>query len=176
MRHLRWLGRPAELPRLARVVTGSADPWARGGYAVFGPAFDPLDAPLLRRPFGRVFFAGEHTSEHWQGFMNGAVESGLRAPPTSKDVSGSVDGNRLIVNVPRTLYQRQGRNGPCLWSRRLSLQVRELLRIHFDVAVHSAEEVREHSANHEVAAGFGELDGLDAILEDGLTRSLRRPL
>ena len=38
-----------------------------------------VDRPLLRRPFGRVFFAGEHTSEHWQGFMNGAVESGLRA-------------------------------------------------------------------------------------------------
>jgi monoamine oxidase len=78
MRHLRWLGRPAQLPRLARVVSWESDPWARGGYAVFGPQCDPADAPLLRRPFGRVFFAGEHTSEHWQGFMNGAVESGLR--------------------------------------------------------------------------------------------------
>jgi monoamine oxidase len=79
MRHLHWLGRPATLPRLARVVDWEADPWARGGYVVFGPDFDPLDAPLLRLPFGRVFFAGEHTSENWQGFMNGAVESGLRA-------------------------------------------------------------------------------------------------
>jgi monoamine oxidase len=26
-----------------------------------------------------VFFAGEHTSTKWQGYMNGAVESGLRA-------------------------------------------------------------------------------------------------
>src|SRR6185503_2877532 len=78
MRHLRWLGRPAPLPRLARVVSWESDPWARGGYAVFGPGFDPIDEPLLRRPFGRVFFTGEHTSEHWQGFMNGAVESGLR--------------------------------------------------------------------------------------------------
>jgi monoamine oxidase len=26
-----------------------------------------------------VLFAGEHTSERWQGFMNGAVESGKRA-------------------------------------------------------------------------------------------------
>jgi monoamine oxidase len=24
-------------------------------------------------------FAGEHTSERWQGYMNGAVESGQRA-------------------------------------------------------------------------------------------------
>jgi hypothetical protein len=33
----------------------------------------------LARPCGRLFFAGEHTSIRWQGYMNGAVESGLRA-------------------------------------------------------------------------------------------------
>lgn len=87
MRHLRWLGRPPEVPRLARVVSWELDPWARGGYAVFGTAFDTIDAPLLRLPFGRVFFAGEHTSENWQGFMNGAVESGLRV---AADVEGRV--------------------------------------------------------------------------------------
>jgi monoamine oxidase len=26
-----------------------------------------------------MVFAGEHTSVQWQGYMNGAVESGLRA-------------------------------------------------------------------------------------------------
>lgn len=30
-------------------------------------------------PSGRVVFAREHTSERWQGFMIGAVESGKRA-------------------------------------------------------------------------------------------------
>ena len=34
---------------------------------------------LLARPHGRLFFAGEHTSIRWQGYMNGALESGLRA-------------------------------------------------------------------------------------------------
>jgi len=34
---------------------------------------------LLALPHKRVFFAGEHTSTKWQGYMNGAVESGLRA-------------------------------------------------------------------------------------------------
>jgi monoamine oxidase len=87
MRQLQWLGRPADIPRLARVVSWERDPWARGGYAVFGPDFDVIDAPLLRRPFGRVFFAGEHTSANWQGFMNGAVESGLRA---AADIEGRV--------------------------------------------------------------------------------------
>jgi monoamine oxidase len=30
-------------------------------------------------PEGRCHFAGEHTSAQWQGYLNGAVESGLRA-------------------------------------------------------------------------------------------------
>jgi monoamine oxidase len=41
--------------------------------------FDPAWRPLLARRAGRVVFAGEHTSERWQGYMNGAVESGQRA-------------------------------------------------------------------------------------------------
>ena len=56
-----------------------ADPWARGGYAFFDPAFNPSLRAWLARPFGRLFFAGEHTSIKWQGYMNGAIESGRRA-------------------------------------------------------------------------------------------------
>ena len=55
------------------------DPWARGGYAFFHHEFDPRLREWLARPFGRIFFAGEHTSIKWQGDMNGAVESGQRA-------------------------------------------------------------------------------------------------
>ncbi len=55
------------------------DPWARGGYAYFDPQFPPSLRYSLARPFGRILFAGEHTSVRWQGYMNGAVETGLRA-------------------------------------------------------------------------------------------------
>jgi monoamine oxidase len=55
------------------------DPWARGGYAFLDPGFDPAWRALLSRRAGRLVFAGEHTSQRWQGYMNGAVESGLRA-------------------------------------------------------------------------------------------------
>jgi monoamine oxidase len=55
------------------------EPWSRGGYAFFDSGYSPADRYWLARPFGRVFFAGEHTSLRWQGYMNGAVESGLRA-------------------------------------------------------------------------------------------------
>ena len=50
-----------------------------GGAAFFDPQFPPSIRHWLARPFGRVFFAGEHTSFRWQGYMNGAVETGLRA-------------------------------------------------------------------------------------------------
>jgi monoamine oxidase len=76
---LRWMGTP-DAPRLAApAVSWEDDPWARGGYAVFGPDFDPQLRPILGASHRRVIFAGEHTSQRWQGFMNGAVESGLRA-------------------------------------------------------------------------------------------------
>jgi monoamine oxidase len=63
----------------ARAITWEDDGWARGGYAYFDPDFDPRWRDVLAQPAGRVVFAGEHTSVRWQGYMNGAVESGYRA-------------------------------------------------------------------------------------------------
>jgi len=76
---LDWLGADGAALMASRQVVWEADPWARGGYAFFDPSFDPALRPWLARPFGRLFFAGEHTSVRWQGYMNGAVESGRRA-------------------------------------------------------------------------------------------------
>lgn len=55
------------------------EPWSRGGYAFFDTQFPPSLRYHLARPFDRIFFAGEHTSLRWQGYMNGAVETGIRA-------------------------------------------------------------------------------------------------
>jgi monoamine oxidase len=74
-----WLGL-AGTPVLAqRAVTWEDDPFARGGYAYADPGFDPASKPLLSKRAGRIVFAGEHTSEDFQGYMEGAVESGQRA-------------------------------------------------------------------------------------------------
>jgi monoamine oxidase len=78
VRRLEWLGAPSALLH-HRVIGWDLDPWARGGYAFFDPAFDPQLRGWLMRPSGRIVFAGEHTSERWQGYMNGALESGKRA-------------------------------------------------------------------------------------------------
>lgn len=77
-RQLRWLGRPSRLID-NRTVTWETDPWAGGGYAVFAPGFDPTLRDWLARPSGRIRFAGEHTSNRWQGYINGAIVSGQRA-------------------------------------------------------------------------------------------------
>lgn len=55
----------------------SDNPYTRGAYAVFDSE-DMATQPLLRRPNRRVFLAGEHTAQ-FQGYMEGALESGERA-------------------------------------------------------------------------------------------------
>ncbi len=78
IRRLTWLGRPARA-LASKLVVWDDDPWVRGGYAYFDASFDPLWRDWLARPAGRIVFAGEHTSIRWQGYMNGAIESGQRA-------------------------------------------------------------------------------------------------
>lgn len=76
---LDWLGSKESELLTSRQIVWEQDLFARGGYAYFDPGFDPGLRAWLSRPAGRLFFAGEHTSIKWQGYMNGAVESGLRA-------------------------------------------------------------------------------------------------
>jgi monoamine oxidase len=79
LRQLEWLGASRTTVLARHAVTWEEDEWTGGGYAVFDPQYDPALREWLARPHGRILFAGEHTSLRWQGYMNGAVESGLRA-------------------------------------------------------------------------------------------------
>jgi len=74
-----WLGIDRSPVTAVHIGDWTADPWVRGGYAFLDPGFDPAWRSLLVRRAGRIVFAGEHTSERWQGYMNGAIESGQRA-------------------------------------------------------------------------------------------------
>jgi len=68
-------------PRLARGIASYAwqrDEFTRGAYALYRPGQWFGLRPILARPHGKVLFAGEHIAD-WQGFMEGAVETGEAA-------------------------------------------------------------------------------------------------
>jgi monoamine oxidase len=74
-----WLGLAGAPIVTSHRATWEDDPYALGGYAYADPAFDPAWKPVLSQRAGRIVFAGEHTSADFQGYMEGAVESGERA-------------------------------------------------------------------------------------------------
>jgi monoamine oxidase len=57
----------------------SADEWSGGCYgALFPPGAWTSAGPALRRPVGRIHWAGSESSTVWAGYMDGAVRSGER--------------------------------------------------------------------------------------------------
>ena len=58
----------------------SADQWTRGCFVGFTPPGVLLDyGEALRRPVGRIHWAGAETATIWNGYMDGAVRAGRRA-------------------------------------------------------------------------------------------------
>jgi monoamine oxidase len=56
-----------------------SSPFALGSYTCFKPGQYTTLAADIATPVGNLFFAGEHTSEDFNGYMEGAAESGERA-------------------------------------------------------------------------------------------------
>ena len=55
------------------------DPWARGAQSLVWD-YGIQHLPVIQRPEGRIHFAGEHTAgRHRLGWVDGALESGIRA-------------------------------------------------------------------------------------------------
>jgi len=54
-------------------------PWSRGSYSLLKPGQYTAFHGIEHLPEGRVRFAGEQSSQEWYGYLNGAVESGVRA-------------------------------------------------------------------------------------------------
>lgn len=68
-------------PQLARSIATYAwqlDEFTDGAYALYRPGQWFGLRPILQRPHGKVLFAGEHLAD-WQGFMEGAIETGESA-------------------------------------------------------------------------------------------------
>jgi monoamine oxidase len=66
---------------LARTENWSGNPWSRGSHSCNRPGYFTNTANNEGKAVGNLLFAGEHTSSfyEWQGFMEGAALSGLRA-------------------------------------------------------------------------------------------------
>ncbi len=57
----------------------NSDSYARGTWCVFRPGQLTRYLRELQRPEGRVFYASGDNANGWRGFIDGAIESGLRA-------------------------------------------------------------------------------------------------
>jgi pseudooxynicotine dehydrogenase len=56
-----------------------ADEFSRGTWAIHRPGWYEHHHAAMRRPEGPVLFAGSDLADGWAGFIDGAIESGLRA-------------------------------------------------------------------------------------------------
>jgi len=56
-----------------------ADEFARGTWAIHRPGWYEHHHAAMRRPEGRLLLAGSDLANGWSGFIDGAIESGLRA-------------------------------------------------------------------------------------------------
>ncbi|MCY7345308.1 MAG: FAD-dependent oxidoreductase [Pyrinomonadaceae bacterium] len=68
-------------PKLAKAISSYAwqrDKFTDGAYALYRPGQWFGIRPILQRPHGKILFAGEHLAD-WQGFMEGAIETGEAA-------------------------------------------------------------------------------------------------
>jgi monoamine oxidase len=57
----------------------NVDPYSRGTWCIYRPGQLTKYLRELQRPEGRVFYAGGDNANGWRGFIDGAIESGLRA-------------------------------------------------------------------------------------------------
>jgi monoamine oxidase len=74
-----FFGPEARQPREVVEFNWSTEVWSRGcPVAVLGPGTLVDFGTELRKPVGRIHWAGTETSTYWNGYMDGAVRSGKR--------------------------------------------------------------------------------------------------
>jgi len=75
-----YFGHRARHPREYLETNWTAAQWTRGcPVAIAAPGTYTTYGHVLRRPVGRIHWAGTETSTYWNGYMDGAVRSGERA-------------------------------------------------------------------------------------------------
>ncbi|MBW2290025.1 MAG: FAD-dependent oxidoreductase [Deltaproteobacteria bacterium] len=75
----RYFGKRATEPIGYVEKDWATDPFSTGCITPLTPGILSSSGPSLRRPVGRIHWAGTETAEAWCGYMDGAVRSGERA-------------------------------------------------------------------------------------------------
>jgi len=98
----------AAFPGTTAAYTGTAarfhwptHPWTLCSYACYRPGQWTTIAGAEIKPVGRLFFAGEHASYDFQGFMNGAAETGRRAASSVLEAVGRPALGSLLRRMER---------------------------------------------------------------------------
>jgi monoamine oxidase len=68
----------------------ASDEFSRGTWCMFRPGQTTRLLAELQKPEGRVFFAGSDLANGWNGFIDGAIESGIRA---DREIHARISGN-----------------------------------------------------------------------------------
>jgi len=85
----RLFGPRAAKPGIYLETAWAEEEWSRGGpVCSFSPGALAQYGEALRRPTGRVHWAGAETATVWTGYMEGAVRSGERAAEEVLDAEG----------------------------------------------------------------------------------------
>lgn len=78
--YVRWFGSQAASPIAYFDTNWSGEAWTRGcPVGIPSPGALLAYGPHIRKPVGRIHWAGTETSTYWNGYMDGAVRSGERA-------------------------------------------------------------------------------------------------
>ena len=80
-------------------------PWTKGSYSCYKPGQWTTIAGSEGLPVGNLFFAGEHCSYDFQGYMNGAAQSGA---DTARAVMSRVSGTKTARLYSRRSLVRLG--------------------------------------------------------------------
>ena len=102
-----YFGDRARTPTSYHEQDWSGEAWTRGCYTGFAPPGVLLDyGEQLRRPAGRVHWAGTETATIWNGYMEGAVRSGERA---AGEVLSALPAGPPRVATPRRRRKKRRR-------------------------------------------------------------------
>ena len=94
----RLFGPRAGSPELFVERDWQAEAWTRGCYGGHAPPGVLTQyGPALRRPVGRIHWAGTETARRWNGYMDGAVESGRRV---AAEITGTRKGTATKAVPP----------------------------------------------------------------------------